>query len=567
MSNIIIPLTMTIAEIAYKKGIYHVVISPGSRSAPLIVAFARHPKINTYIIPDERSAGYIALGMAIILKQPVGLVCTSGTASINLFSAVSEAYYQNIPIVIFTADRPPEWIDQHAGQTIHQNNLYGNHIKGFYTFPSDQNFKDVNWYAERIINEAINLVLEGAQGPVHINIPIREPFYPSKEENYDFNRSPKIIEAYQPKHSIDENSWNSLNKTWGKVKNVLIVAGQGRYDMDFIGSLGRFAKNFNIPVIGDSISNIHGLKENLITHQDLILGKLDQAIESLTPDLLITFGNGVISKNLKKFLRKYMPYHHWHIQKAGYVPDTFQSLTSKIPLDPKAFFDICYNNFKKQRKTSNYLNDWNDIQEKAALKINSFFPKLPFSELEAVWQILQALPDNINLHLANSMPVRLVNLIGLLKPQIEVFSNRGVSGIDGCTSTVVGISIHSSKLNILITGDMAFFYDRNGLWHNNIPGNLRIIILNNHGGGIFRLIDGPSNLPEMEEFFETNQKLTARNTASDFGVEYHYCNDSESLRKNFIKVMADDGKAKILELETNSQINKSIFDTYISQFK
>jgi 2-succinyl-5-enolpyruvyl-6-hydroxy-3-cyclohexene-1-carboxylate synthase len=262
-----------------------------------------------------------------------------------------------------------------------------------------------------------------------------------------------------------------------------------------------------------------------------------------------------------------MPSHHWHIQEAGYVPDTFQSLTSKIPLNPKAFFDIGGDSFKKQDKRSDYLNDWKDLQERAALKINDFFPKLPFSELESVWRILQAIPDNVNLHLANSMPVRLVNLIGSLKPQIEVFSNRGVCGIDGCTSTAVGISMLSAKLNILITGDMAFFYDRNGLWHNNIPGNLRIIMLNNHGGGIFRLIDGPSNLPEMEEFFETNQKLTAKNSALDFGIEYHFCNDSESLIKNFKKVVEDDGKAKILEIESNSQFNKTIFDTYISQFK
>jgi 2-succinyl-5-enolpyruvyl-6-hydroxy-3-cyclohexene-1-carboxylate synthase len=199
--------------------------------------------------------------------------------------------------------------------------------------------------------------------------------------------------------------------------------------------------------------------------------------------------------------------------------------------------------------------------------INSFFnAHLEFSELEAVHEIINFLPDNTNLHLANSMPVRLANLIGLLKPGIQVFSNRGISGIDGCLSTAVGISTHSSCLNFVLVGDMAFFYDRNGLWHDIDPGNLRIIILNNHGGGIFRMIDGPSKLPELKKFFETDQKLTAENTAADFKLDYYFCNEIDGLKLNFQQFLVDDGKSKILEIETNSQINKTIFDKYISQF-
>lgn len=164
------------------------------------------------------------------------------------------------------------------------------------------------------------------------------------------------------------------------------------------------------------------------------------------------------------------------------------------------------------------------------------------------------------------MPVRLANLIGLLKPGMEVFANRGVSGIDGCLSTSVGISVHSSRLNFILIGDMAFFYDRNGLWHDIDPGNLRIIILNNHGGGIFRMIEGPSKQPELKTFFETDQKLKAENTASDFQFDYYFCNDLSGLKINLPHLLVDDGKSKILEIETNSQINKTIFDKYISQF-
>jgi 2-succinyl-5-enolpyruvyl-6-hydroxy-3-cyclohexene-1-carboxylate synthase len=164
------------------------------------------------------------------------------------------------------------------------------------------------------------------------------------------------------------------------------------------------------------------------------------------------------------------------------------------------------------------------------------------------------------------MPVRLANLIASLKPGIEVFSNRGVSGIDGCLSTAMGISVHSDQLNFVLIGDLAFFYDRNGLWHDIDSGNLRIILLNNHGGGIFRMIDGPSRLPELKEFFETDQKLNAQNTSADFDLDYYFCNDIKGLKLNFQKLLVDDGKSKILEIETDSQINKTIFDKYTSQF-
>ena len=565
--NQIIHITKKIAETAFLKGIHHVVLSPGSRSAPLTIAFARHPGIITYVIPDERSAGYIALGMSLILQQPIGLICTSGTAAINLFSAVAEAFYQHVPLIIFTADRPPEWIDQADGQTIRQVNLYGDHVKKYYNFPSDQDFNSLDWYVERIINDAVNYACEFIPGPVHINVPTREPFYPDPEEKYIFNEGGKIIETHSSMTSIDHQIWTDLGNTWEGAARILIVGGQGRYDENFIKALSQFSEYFSLPLIGDSIANIHKVNSNLVTHHDLILSGNDMNKETLMPDLLITFGQAVVSKNLKLFLRRHSPTQHWHIQKAGIVPDTFQSLTTTIYMYPEEFFREACSKLKGENKSLTYLTSWKILEDKASSIINNFFPQSSFSELEAVYKIIQYLPNNINLHLANSMPVRLVNLIGMLKPGIEIFSNRGVCGIDGCTSTALGIAIHSEKLNVLITGDMAFFYDRNGLWHNHIPSNFRIIILNNHGGGIFRLIDGPSDLPELEEYFVTDQKLTARNSGSDFNLDYILCKDANSLGNSMPTFLRKSKKAKILEIETDSQINKIIFDSYISQFK
>ncbi len=567
MKKGIVILAAKIAEIAYKKGIRHIVISPGSRSAPVTLAFARHPGIKTYIIPDERSAGYIALGMSSRLKQAVGIVTTSGTAALNLMPAVAEAYYQHIPILLFTADRPPEWIDQADGQAVHQEGIFGDHIKKTFRFPSDQDFKDINWHAERMVNESINYALEPPQGPVHINIPTREPFYPSAEDVYEFETDPKIIESLKPVYSLDMESWITLRNIWQQCEKILVVGGQNYYNEPLRSNLAYFTRAFQVPIIGDCISNLHCLGKNLVKYHDLILSTHDQKSLPEAPDLLLTFGNSILSKNLKTFLRKSPPKQHWHIQTAGYVPDTFQSLTSTIPLTPEIFFKEAAHHFSGKTKASEYLNTWLEKGTHADKTIRSFFPQKPFSELEAVFTIMKLLPDHVNLHLANSMPVRLVNLFGIDHPHAEVYSNRGTSGIDGCTGSAVGVSIHSDTLNILITGDMAFFYDRNALWHNNVPTNLRIILLNNHSGGIFQLIDGPSGLPELQQYFMADQKLNARNTANDFEMDYAFCNDTETLNKYLKELFLNSRKAKILEIETDSQINKTIFEHFISQFK
>lgn len=564
----VIPLTKKIAEVSFKKGIDHVVISPGSRSAPLTLAFARHPLIHTYIIPDERSAGYFAAGISITLKKPVGIVCTSGTAAINLFPAIAESFYQNIPLIVFTADRPPEWIDQDDGQTIRQDNLYGKHVKGFFKYPSDQSFSGVDHYAERILNYAINLAVSSPAGPVHINVPIREPFYPDPAVKYEYEDQPKIIHSLIPEKQLSKNDWIQLKDTWKVSRRILIVAGQERFDNELRKSLDLFLNKFQLPLIADCISNVHGINANIISHQDLILLDKTSSVKNiLKPDLVITFGKSVLSKAVKHFLRENSPKHHWKIHSQPYVSDTFQSLTAVIPIPPTDFFHEAGLHFNMSDNHKDYLDQWKERDNNVSIRIKNYFNQSRFSELEATYHILNLLPEGVNLHLANSLPVRLVNLIASIKPGVEVFSNRGVSGIDGSISTMVGIACHSGRLNVLITGDMSFFYDRNGMWHNHVPDNIRIVILNNHGGGIFRIIEGPSKLAELEKYFETDQKLNARNTASDFGMEYFHCTDSDMLQLELANFYSEDGHSKILEIETDSTINKTIFDSFISQFK
>jgi 2-succinyl-5-enolpyruvyl-6-hydroxy-3-cyclohexene-1-carboxylate synthase len=305
-------------------------------------------------------------------------------------------------------------------------------------------------------------------------------------------------------------------------------------------------------------------------HADTFLGQASGDVKkSLQPDLLISFGQGLMAKQLKLFLRKYSPTAHWHIQPSGQVADSFQHLTKIIRATPADFFKKFSSipskeSFDGQRQ-QNYFKLWEIEERKTIRSLETFFPAHnEFGEFELVNEIISALPFPTNLHLANSMSVRYANLIGLVKEKndVRVFCNRGTSGIDGCSSTAVGHSLVSQRLNLLITGDMAFFYDRNAFWHNYTLPNLRIVLLNNHGGVIFKMIDGPADLPETDEFFVTRQKLNAQKAAEEFGFEYIKLDHRRKV-KNLVKDFFDESNVpKILELETTQELSKAIFEKF-----
>lgn len=487
------------------------------------------------------------------------MVCTSGSAALNYAPAVAEAFFQQIPLIIFTADRPPEWIDQMDGQTIRQKEIFGKHVKASYELPVDYSHPEANWHIERIISEAINLSTDFPKGPIHINVPLREPFYPPAGEEIIFSQNVKIIDKVETSFVLPRAALEKLQKEWEGYDKKLIVAGQGAFDTELLETLKAFLEGHKIPLLADVISNLHPI-EDALRFQDVFLGRTAAEMEQLRPNLLITFGKSVISKNLKIFLRNHKPKAHWHIQPAGPGADTFQSLTKVIHTIPHYFFKkIKGNSFNEA-----YNGLWKQENEKAQGFMAKLFEGELFSEFETVQYIMAHLPENAHLHLANSMAVRYANLMGLQpnQSQVAVFANRGTSGIDGSNSTAVGASLSSEKLNILLTGDLAFFYDRNAFWHNYPLSNLRVIILNNHGGGIFNLIDGPAKLPEMEDYFVTRQTLNAYNTAQDFKMEYLNCSQREDFAGLLPQFFKNDGKPKILEIDTDQKINKEVFNRY-----
>lgn len=559
-------------NILSKKGVKNAIISPGSRNAPLTIALVRHPNIDTKSISDERSAAFIALGMAQNLKEPVAICCTSGSAAYNYAPAVAEAFFQEIPLIILTADRPKEWIHQNDGQTIYQTDIFGKHVKKSFEIGADYTHPDAVWQIERTINDAINLANIEPCGPVHINIPLREPFYPAENEEIKFDVNSRVIEIVKSERTLPKETWNALLNQFQDFDNILIAGGQSDKNDDLSSVLQKIQDEFQVVCIGDSISNL-GFES--ITKHDLFL-KADAV--NLKPDLLITYGKSFISKGLKTFLRNNKATEHWHLQIDDHLIDTFQSITKILPIKPIDFFtklyeDLDFEQFRngEEERDEYFKNEWFTQERKATIHIERFFQKEihreKFNEFFAIKYLMDALPANCQLHLANSMSVRYANYIGVTpEKNIEVFANRGTSGIDGCVSTAVGAALSTDKLVFLLVGDVAFFYDRNALWNRYLPNNLRIILLNNHGGGIFRMIDGPSKQPELDDYFETLQTMNAQNTALDAEMKCLKVLNFNELEIGALSFLSQEGRSKILEIETNSIINTEVFKEFKANF-
>lgn len=548
-----------IAEICAQHGLQNAILSPGSRSAPLTLAFARHPHFNNYSISDERSAAFIGLGLAQASQKASILVCTSGSAAYNYAPAVAEAYFQETPLLILTADRPPEWIDQWDGQTIRQENIYGKHVKRSFQLPTDLEHKDAKWHANRIINEAINCAHDGVKGPVHVNIPFREPFYPEKGEQWTINKEVRVIKSLRGTTSLSEEQQKELLKNIQQKKRIAILLGQEQYSASFLSQIEKVSLENHIPVFADVISNGHSIKD-VIQHTDaLAMRLLKKQDETYLPDLFISFGKSIISKNLKLYLRQ-NEVEQWHVKENNsFLSDPFQSITKTIESDLESFLSIFSSS--ENSSDSSYKDRWLKLQSEIIDKQKEFFSVSSFSEFYAIREVLNNLSENYHLHLANSMAVRYANFVSITKPTIKVWANRGTSGIDGSNSTAMGHALQNKQQNLLVTGDVAFFYDRNAFWHNYAYNNLKILLLNNSGGGIFRMINGPKDLPELAPYFETEQKLNAQLLAKEFDIKYRKAEDTESFTRQLEDFLSEKGPA-LFEIHTDSKHNQAIFNTF-----
>jgi 2-succinyl-5-enolpyruvyl-6-hydroxy-3-cyclohexene-1-carboxylate synthase len=531
-----------IAELCINKGIRNVVICPGSRSAPLTLSFARAKNVKPYIIYDERVAAYMALGMALATHTPTALICTSGTAVLNFYPAVAEAYWQQIPLLILTGDRPPEWIGQGEGQSIRQVHVFEKNCKASYNLPIDRANIDSAYMSARLLNEALWKVSTKPYGPVHVNIPFREPFYPRLNSEKSDIKNFFVADVVS---TLSKDSWCTIIEILLQNPKKMVLIGQLPFDESLATTLNILFETVKMPVLVDINSNLLQLP-NTIHNYDQILAILpEESQKALLPDVLITFGNELLSKRIKKYFRKNKPRCHIHIGTGIEIYDTFQSVTHVVPIEPNVFFKELISKVSF-RSDKDYYNLWLEYAIKVKNNLKLYFKKGYNTEIDYVNQLLQNLPANSVLHLANSMAVRYAAICGTHAQKI--LCNRGTSGIDGSNSTAVGYAIHSQVLNLLIIGDMSFLYDKNAFWHDYVPSNLRIAVINNGGGGIFRMVEGANIQPELETYFITKQPKNAALVCKDYGIEYtsiHSKTELAEVLKNFYKL---DGKAKLIEI-------------------
>lgn len=549
-----------LADIFVKHGLTDIIISPGSRNAPIILSFANRSEINAFSIVDERSAAFFALGLALNSKKTVAIACTSGSAALNYSSAIAEAYYQKIPLLVLTADRPEQLIDVGDGQTIRQKNVYTNFIKKSYQLPLTLDTKENFNVAEEIINEAINYCIFPQPGPVHINIPFDEPMYKITEEPI----SGRLIQFENKITTVSKSILNKISSSCNNNTKVMIIAGQSPVNDRVKSAIEKISQNQNTIVLTETTSNINGF-DCIDTIDNVVSTISKNESELFKPEILISFGGQVVSKMIKKFLRDNKPEFHWHISPSGEKMDTYFSLTETVNSNESEFFELLYKNIEPA--ISNYSELWHNRKQKVDKKKEEFLSKAEYSDLKVFENILKNLPENSTLHLGNSTPVRYSQLFGSMET-IIYNSNRGVSGIDGHISTAAGYTYNSDKLNVLITGDLGFFYDSNGLMNQYLVPNLKIIVINNSGGGIFRFIPGPDTTPNLEEFFEAKHNWSAEYICKAFEVDYLKSESLEELNlliEDFFIIKSR--RAQILEVFTPSNKNAEILREYFQFLK
>ena len=546
-----IPLAQSIIEICLAKGITTIIISPGSRNAPLTIGFVNNPAFKCYSIADERCAAFFGLGIAQQTKQAVALVCTSGSALLNYYPAFAEAFYSQIPLIVISADRPQSKIDIGDGQTIRQENVFENH--SLYNANLQESVSKEN---DVEINRAIDTSLH-KKGPVHINVPFEEPLYETISE-LSIDALVNNFANFIPVPAIDDLS--EYAEIWNNSTRKMVLVGVNEPNAISDATLKNLADDESVVVMTETTSNLH--HPTFINNIDAIITPFTtDDFENYRPEILVTFGGMIVSKRIKAFLRKYKPKHHWHIDTLR-AYDTFSALTKHFELNPNSFFEAFLPLTIAAK--SDYFVKIDEIKKLREVKHEIYLDKIPFSDFVVFEKVIKSLPRNSQLQISNSSAIRYAQLIDI-DPSIEVYCNRGTSGIDGSTSTAIGAAVAKAKPTVFITGDISFLYDSNALWNKYTPKNFKIILVNNGGGGIFRILPGHEETAVFNTFFETSHCLTAENLAKMYGFDYSIASDKMSLDISLRTMYAQNEKPSILEVFTPTLQNDSVLLQYFKE--
>ena len=529
-----------------------VVISPGSRNAPLTIGFTHHPNVKTYSIADERCAAFFAMGIAQQKGKPVAVVCTSGTALLNYYPAFAEAFYSDIPLVVISADRPKHLIDIGDGQTIRQDNVFERHSLFNASLVLDIDSGKSN---AELLQKALDTAITH-NGPVHINVPFDEPLYETVEK-----LSYEIVPEKRTNKEVEIVGLKDFASVWNTSKRKMILVGTHDDDDELQLLLNHFANDNSVIVLTETTSNLH--HQNFVNSIDKIIMPLDpDEFNKLRPEVLLTFGGMVISKRIKQLLRRFQPMHHVHLHPEKSL-DTFHCLKHHFKVKSIDFFK----SFNPLSRTiySQYQQQWLNLKKYRSEQHKKYLTESDFSDLIVFDTILNTIPDNSQLQLGNSSIVRYAQLFDL-NTTLKVFCNRGTSGIDGSTSTAIGASLPVREQTVFITGDISFFYDSNALWNDYIRNDFRIILINNSGGGIFRIIPGPQSTNSLD-YFESPHELNAKYLCKMFGFEYLHASNEVELSQKLIGFYDSGQYPKLLEIQTPRQENDRILMSYFDALR
>lgn len=579
------PVVSALLDIIEAHGVEDIVCSPGSRNAPLLMAARARTDIRKHIVIDERAAAFMALGIAQVSQRPVALICTSGTALLNYAPAIAEAYYQGLPLIVISADRPKEWIDQDDSQTIRQYEALGNFVKASYDL-SDREKQDVaEWYENRIVNDAMLTALKPKQGPVHINVRLSPPLSNLVQFKNNHRKPIRIIsrlpEAMMPdKEVIKELAGNLIGK------RVMVTVGFMLPDDRLNKALLKLRAHDNVVIMAETISNTH-LPQEDYSVDSVLCDMTQEKKRQMAPDIVISVGGALVSRMLKEYLRECgrdSEMQHWGVGPSHTTVDCFQSLTLRIDADPGRFLNLLSAELAHQqqllkednyaslsekefldfKKASNYSEGFFRLKELALQRVFRFATQITWSEIIAFIDILNNIPKDYNLFLSNGTVVRYAQLIPHELPHAS-YCNRGVSGIEGSTCTAIGGETSGNAPVVLITGDMSLAHDLGGLaLAMKQDSKIKIIVINNSGGGIFRFIQSTSNLPGREEYLCADPELNIRKISEAFGFHYSSAHDLAGLRTELENLFSTANKDKRCVLEVTVPTDKS--SLYLRQF-
>lgn len=547
-----------VAALLAAHGVKRVVVSPGSRNAPLIEALDSVGSMHLTVVIDERSAAFMALGMASVTGECVALVCTSGSALLNYAPALAEAYYRQIPLVAISADRAHEWINRNDGQTILQPTAYGEFVKHRFNIDS----RDSTVYRDIVVNDAVNLAGNYPCGPVHINIEIPDPSLPAiVPVNVSPGCKPRFIRRIGRGFDLDRDDISQLAERLGPDTRVMVVAGCYKPDQRLNKALGRLCSFGNFIVLADAISNLHGL--GIINTVDTVLSGISHDIaESLRPDIVISHGGAILSTRLKSYLRD-RPVEHWHIGGEETSQDTFGSMSLTIDTSPECFYRQLVAAMRRTDARSDYSKQWIWHSGRAVAVAKEYIANAPWCDMTAVSRVLALIPEQFNVQLSNGMSVRYAQLLPYGHHRYDC--NRGVSGIEGSTSTAIGASICYNGGTILITGDMSAAYDMHGLSLESIPARFKMVVVANNGGGIFNYIKGTCGYEHVNRYLAAQRDFSIGDIASSLGFKVFEAGNFAELDSAVKNMLSEEIHPALLVVKTSSVESAEIMKQFINR--